>query len=80
MTAGLKPCPWLITEDMPRKRFQPLAGRIYLMELGGVEPLSPSLQTANDSAKLAPPKEKASELRDFISTLCWFFPFESNML
>ena len=38
MTAGFKPCPWLIPEDMPRRRLQPLAGRINLMELGGVEP------------------------------------------
>src|SRR5437870_2965139 len=38
MTAGFKPCPWLIPEDMPRRRFQPLAGRIYFVELGGLEP------------------------------------------
>lgn len=40
MTAGYKPCPWLIPEDVPRKRLQPPAGRFYFVELGGIEPLA----------------------------------------
>ena len=39
MTAGDKPCPWLIPEGVPRERLQPLAGRIYTtVELVGFGP------------------------------------------
>src|SRR4029077_6617966 len=28
MTAGFQPCPWLISEDIPRERLEPLGGGI----------------------------------------------------
>jgi hypothetical protein len=39
MAAGSQPCPWLIPEDIPRERRQPLAGSIIIsVDLEGIGP------------------------------------------
>ena len=67
MTAGFKPCPWLIPEDMPRKRFQPLAGRIYLMELGGVEPPVAQPPDGKRQRQASPAKKKKPASYEILS-------------
>ena len=65
MTAGFKPCPWLIPEDMPRERLQPHAGRIYLMELGGVEPPAAPGPAPVRQHQASPANIKGQRIEDF---------------
>ncbi len=55
MAAGSQPCPWLIPEDIPRERRQPLAGSIINpVDLEGIGPSVASPPVGEGSTKPGP--------------------------